>query len=96
MIPDEKVREVRERASILDVVSDYVGLKKAGANYLGLCPFHAEKTPSFTVNAAKGMFYCFGCGAGGDVVSFVMRMEGLAFPEALRSLARRVDRKSVV
>jgi len=90
MIPDEKVREVRERASILDVVSDYVGLKKAGANYLGLCPFHAEKTPSFTVNAAKGMFYCFGCGVGGDVVSFVMRMEGLAFPEALRSLARRV------
>lgn len=90
MIPDEIVREVRERAAILDVVSDYVGLKKAGANYLGLCPFHAEKTPSFTVNPVKGMFHCFGCGVGGDVVSFVMRMEGLAFPEALRMLARRV------
>jgi len=90
MIPDEIVREVRERAAILDVVSDYVGLKKAGANYLGLCPFHAEKTPSFTVNPVKGMFHCFGCGVGGDVVSFVMRMEGLPFPEALRALARRV------
>lgn len=90
MIPDEIVREVRERAAILDVVSDYVGLKKAGANYLGLCPFHSEKTPSFTVNPGKGMFYCFGCGAGGDVVGFVMRIEGLSFPEALRILARRV------
>ncbi len=90
MIPDEIVREVRERAAILDVVSDYVGLKKAGANYLGLCPFHSEKTPSFTVNPVKGMFHCFGCGAGGDVVSFVMRIEGLSFPEALRVLARRV------
>jgi DNA primase len=90
MIPDEIVREVRERAAILEVVSDYVGLKKAGTNYLGLCPFHAEKTPSFTVNPVKGMFHCFGCGVGGDVVSFVMRMEGLPFPEALRVLARRV------
>lgn len=90
MIPDDKVREIRERAAILDVVSDYVGLKKSGGNYLGLCPFHAEKTPSFNVNPAKGIYHCFGCGAGGDVVGFIMRMEGLSFPEAVRFLARRV------
>jgi len=90
MIPDEKVREVRERASILEVISEYVGLKKSGVNYLGLCPFHTEKTPSFNVNPAKGIYHCFGCGVGGDVVSFIMRIEGMAFPEAVRFLARRV------
>ncbi len=90
MIPDDIVREVRERASILDVVGDYVGLKKAGVNYLGLCPFHSEKTPSFTVNPAKGIYHCFGCGAGGDVISFVRHMEGVSFPEAVRLIARRV------
>lgn len=90
MIPDDKVREVRERATIVDIVSDYVGLKKSGVNYLGLCPFHSEKTPSFNVNPVKGIYHCFGCGVGGDVVSFVMRMEGLTFPEAVRFLARRV------
>jgi len=90
MIPDEKVREVRERAAILDVVSDYVGLKKSGVNYLGLCPFHTEKSPSFNVNPVKGIYHCFGCGVGGDVISFVMKMEGLSFPEAVKFLARRV------
>jgi len=90
MIPDEKVREVRERASILEVIAEYVGLKKSGVNYLGLCPFHTEKTPSFNVNPAKGIYHCFGCGVGGDVVSFIMRIEGMAFPEAVRFLARRV------
>jgi DNA primase len=90
MIPDEKVREVRERASILEVIAEYVGLKKSGVNYLGLCPFHTEKTPSFNVNPAKGIYHCFGCGVGGDVVSFIMRIEGMAFPEAVRLLARRV------
>jgi DNA primase len=90
MIPDETVREIRERASILEVVSDYVSLKKSGVNYLGLCPFHTEKTPSFNVNPAKGIFHCFGCGVGGDAVNFIMRMESISFPEALRFLARRV------
>lgn len=90
MIPDDKVREVRERASILEVISEYVGLKKSGVNYLGLCPFHSEKTPSFNVNPPKGIYHCFGCGVGGDVVSFIMRIEGMAFPEAVRFLARRV------
>lgn len=90
MIPDDKIREVRERASILDVVSDYVSLRKSGANYQGLCPFHGEKTPSFNVNPARGIFHCFGCGVGGNAVTFIMKMEGLSFPEAVKVLARRV------
>jgi DNA primase len=90
MIPDEIVREVRERASILEVVADYVGLKRSGVNYLGLCPFHSEKTPSFNVNTVKGIYHCFGCGVGGDVISFIRRIEGLTFPDAVKFLARRV------
>jgi DNA primase len=90
IIPDDKVQEVRERASILDVIADYVSLRKSGANYLGLCPFHGEKTPSFNVNPAREIFHCFGCGVGGNVFSFIMKMEGLSFPEAVRLLAKRV------
>ncbi len=90
MIPDEKVREVRERAPILEVISEYMSLRKSGANYQGLCPFHGEKSPSFNVNPARGIFHCFGCGAGGNVVTFVMRMEGMAFPQAVKFLAKRV------
>lgn len=90
MIPDEKIAEVRERAGIVEVISDYISLKKSGANYLGLCPFHGEKTPSFNVNPARGIFHCFGCGVGGNVVSFVMKMEGISFPEAVKLLAKRV------
>jgi len=89
MIPDEKVREVAERLSIVEVVSDYLPLRRAGANYLGLCPFHAEKTPSFNVNPAREIFHCFGCGAGGNVFSFIMKIEGLNFPEAVKLLARK-------
>jgi len=90
IVPDEKVREIRERAGILELVADYVSLKKAGSNWQGLCPFHQEKSPSFTVNPAKGIYHCFGCGAGGDVFSFIMRQEGMTFPEALKFLAKRV------
>ncbi|MBT1076425.1 DNA primase [Geobacter grbiciae] len=90
LIPDDKIREVRERASILDVVSDYVSLRKSGANYQGLCPFHGEKTPSFNVNPARGIFHCFGCGVGGNAITFIARMEGLSFPEAVKFLAKRV------
>lgn len=90
MIPDEKIAEVRERAGIVEVISDYITLKKSGANYLGLCPFHGEKTPSFNVNPARGIFHCFGCGVGGNAVTFVMKMEGLSFPEAVKLLAKRV------
>lgn len=90
MISEEKVREVRERASIVEVISEYMSLKKSGSNYQGLCPFHGEKTPSFNVNPARGIFHCFGCGTGGNVVTFVMRMEGMSFPSAVKFLAKRV------
>jgi DNA primase len=86
----EAVRElVRGRTDIVELVSAYVTLRKQGRRYVGLCPFHSEKTPSFTVDRDRGLFYCFGCGAGGDVFEFVMRVHGLSFPEALRELARR-------
>jgi DNA primase len=89
MIPEEKVREVAERISIVDVVSEYVQLRRSGGNFLGLCPFHGEKTPSFNVNPAREIFHCFGCGAGGNAFSFVMKMEGLSFPEAVKLLANK-------
>ncbi len=88
-IPDDTLRTIRERVSIVEVVSGYVSLKKAGRNYLGLCPFHAEKTPSFTVNDERGLFHCFGCGAGGTVFTFLMRADHIEFPEAVEILARR-------
>lgn len=71
MIPEEKVREVAERLSIVEVVSEYVALRRSGNNFLGLCPFHAEKTPSFNVNPAREIFHCFGCGAGGNAHSLL-------------------------
>ena len=89
MIPDEKIIEIRERASIVEVISDYLTLKKVGRNYSGLCPFHAEKTPSFTVNEEKGIFHCFGCGTGGNVFNFLMNNEHLSFPEAVERVGRR-------
>lgn len=89
MIPADKVREVAERLSIVDVIGEYLPLKRSGANYTGLCPFHGEKTPSFNVNPAREIFHCFGCGAGGDVFAFVMRIEGISFPEAIKKLAAR-------
>ncbi len=88
-IPDDKIEEVRERCSIVSIVSGYVSLKKAGNNYVGLCPFHNEKTPSFTVNEDKGIFHCFGCGTGGNVYSFLTRIEGKSFPEVVRDLAEK-------
>ncbi len=81
--------EVRDRNDIYDVINRYVALKRAGSNYSGLCPFHSEKTASFTVFPSTRTFYCFGCGAGGDVVSFVMKAEGLEYPDAIRFLAER-------
>lgn len=90
IIPDEKIAEVRERAGIVEVISDYISLRKSGANYQGLCPFHGEKTPSFNVNPGRGIFHCFGCGVGGNAITFVMKMEGLTFPEAVKLLAKRV------
>ena len=89
-IPDDKIEEVRRRADIASLIGEYVTLKKAGKNYLGLCPFHREKTPSFTVSPDKQMFYCFGCSEGGNVFSFLMKLNHLTFPEAVRHLAKKV------
>ena len=88
-IPEETIQELLRRADIVEVLSDYVHLKKAGTNYKGLCPFHTEKTPSFTVSPGKGLFYCFGFQAGGNVVRFFMQHGHLSFPEAIRLLATR-------
>ncbi len=88
-LSEEKVSEIRDRSSILEVVSDYVTLKKTGKNYKGLCPFHAEKTPSFMVNEEKQIFHCFGCGEGGDAFTFLMKAGHFSFPEAVEELARR-------
>jgi DNA primase len=89
MIKQETIIQVRERASIVEIISDYVTLKKAGRNYMGLCPFHAEKTPSFTVSDDKGIYHCFGCQAGGSVFDFLMQYERLTFPEAVERVAKR-------
>jgi DNA primase len=89
LIPEEVVQEVLLRTDIVDVIGDYVQLKRTGANAKGLCPFHQEKTPSFTVSPAKGLFYCFGCHASGNIFRFLMQHEHMAFPEAVRFLAAR-------
>ncbi len=89
MIKSSDVAKILEAARIEDVVGAFVPLKKRGANYIGLCPFHNEKTPSFNVNPAKGIFKCFGCGEGGDSVAFLMKHEHYTYPEALRWLAAR-------
>ncbi|MCD2491332.1 DNA primase [Lacrimispora sp. NSJ-141] len=87
--PEELVEEVRTRNDIVDVISSYVKLQKRGSTYFGLCPFHNEKTPSFSVTPSKQMYYCFGCGAGGNVITFLMEYENYTFPEALAYLAER-------
>ncbi len=83
------IARIREANDIVQVVGRYVNLKKAGSSFKGLCPFHSEKTPSFTVSPDKQLFYCFGCATGGDVISFIMRIENLEFPEAVKFLAER-------
>ena len=89
VIPKEIIEEIKERNNIEDVISSYVTLKRAGSNMNGLCPFHSEKTPSFTVFLGTRTFYCFGCGAGGDVITFIMRAENLDYRGALEHLAKR-------
>jgi len=88
-IADETLQLIRDRTSLVEIVSSYVQLKRSGRNYLGLCPFHAEKTPSFTVNEERGLFHCFGCGTGGTVFTFLMKIERIDFPEAVEQLAKR-------
>ena len=87
--PDELIEEIRARNDIVDVISGYVRLQKKGSSYFGLCPFHNEKSPSFSVSRQKQMYYCFGCGAGGNVYTFLMEYENFAFQEAVKFLADR-------
>jgi len=88
-IPDEKIEEVRAAADVVDVAGDYVQLKRSGSRYKGLCPFHSEDTPSFSIDPDKNLYYCFGCGNGGDVFKFVQEIEGVGFLEGVRMLADR-------
>lgn len=88
-IPESVIQQIQEAADVVEVIQDYLSLKKKGKDYVALCPFHHEKTPSFTVSPAKQIYKCFGCGKGGDAISFVMEIEGLTFVEAVRRLAER-------
>ncbi len=90
-LSNEWTEKVREATDIVDLVSEYLTLKKKGKNFLGLCPFHQEKTPSFSVSPEKGVYHCFGCSKGGDIFNFVMEVEHLSFPETLRYLARKAN-----
>jgi len=89
MIAPSTIQQVQNRAEILDVVGNFVKLKRRGTNYLGLCPFHNEKTPSFTVSSTKEIFKCFGCGKSGNLISFLMEHEKYSYVEAIRWLANR-------
>src|SRR5210317_723235 len=91
MIDHNTIERILDAAEISDVVSDFVTLRKRGVNQLGLCPFHNEKTPSFTVSPSKGIYKCFGCGKGGNVVNFLMEHEHYTYPEALKYLAKRYN-----
>ena len=91
MIDHLTIQRILDAAQIVEVIQEFVHLKKRGVNYLGLCPFHNEKTPSFTVSPSKGIFKCFGCGKGGNVVNFIMEHEHLSYPEALKYLARKYN-----
>ena len=91
-IPERFLDELTERNDIVDVVSQYVRLtKKSGSNLFGLCPFHSEKTPSFSVSPDRQIYHCFGCGKGGGVINFIMEIENLSFPDAVAFLARRAN-----
>ena len=91
-IPESFLNQLTDRNDIVEVVSSYVRLsKKSGSNLFGLCTFHSEKTPSFSVSPDKQIYHCFGCGKGGGVINFIMEIEGLSFPEAVEFLARRVN-----
>lgn len=84
------LQQLKDRVDIADIIGSYVTLKKKGSRYWGCCPFHQEKTPSFSVSSEKGLYYCFGCHASGDVISFLMKIEGLTFAETVEKLAEQV------
>ena len=91
-IAEETINEIRQESDIVDIISEYVQLKKQGRNYLGLCPFHEEKSPSFSVSTDKQVYHCFGCGAGGNVFSFLMEIEGYSVSkkQPLNLLIKRI------
>src|SRR5215208_1550423 len=91
MISQATIQEILNRIDIIDIIGGFVKLKRRGANYLGLCPFHNERTPSFTVSPAKEIFKCFGCGKSGNSISFIMEHEKLSYAEALRWLANKYN-----
>ena len=91
MIDRATVEKIKDAANIVDVVGEFVTLRKSGANYKGLCPFHNEKTPSFYVSPVRGTCHCFGCGKGGNPISFIMEHEQMSYPEALRWLANKYN-----
>ena len=88
---EELIEEIRSSNDIVDVISKYITLKRSGRNFFGLCPFHKEKSPSFAVSPDKQIFHCFGCGAGGNVIHFISKIEGLDFKDTLELLANRVN-----
>ncbi len=91
MIDHLTIQKILDSAQIVEVIQEFVSLKRRGVNFIGLCPFHNEKTPSFTVSPSKGIFKCFGCGKGGNVVNFIMEHEHLSYPEALKYLGKKYD-----
>ena len=91
MIPQETIDKIFEVARIEEVIRDFVDLKKAGVNYKGRCPFHDEKTPSFVVSPTKGIYKCFGCGKGGNSITFIQELQGASYPEALRYVAEKYN-----
>ena len=86
-IPEEIITKIRGSQDIVEVISRHISLKKTGQNYIGRCPFHSEKTPSFVVSPGKQIFHCFGCATGGNVITFLMKYESITFPEAVKRLA---------
>ena len=93
MISKKSIDQVIQTAKVEEVINDFVNLKKRGANFLGLCPFHNEKTPSFNVSPSKNIYKCFGCGKAGDPIQFVIEHEKLSYPEAIRYLAKKYNIK---
>ncbi|MBD3333003.1 DNA primase, partial [candidate division GN15 bacterium] len=91
MIPEDTIDQIRQASDIVDVIGGYLRLKKRGRNFLALCPFHTEKTPSFTVSPEKQIYHCFGCGASGNVFTFLMEHEKMSFVEAARFLAQKAN-----
>ncbi|MEP7151920.1 MAG: CHC2 zinc finger domain-containing protein, partial [Nitrospira sp.] len=89
LISDDIINQIRDRVDIAEIVGQHVALTRAGQNLKGLCPFHQEKSPSFTVSSSRQIFHCFGCGAGGNVYTFLMKLTGAGFPEIVRDLGRK-------